>query len=507
MSTGFPYYPGTRAVVYNDKCLTVLKTLPDASVDAVVTDPPYGLSREPDMAEVMKHWLAGDDYTHTGNGFMGKSWDSFVPGPSVWRECFRVLKPGGHLLSFAGSRTQDLMGLSLRLAGFEIRDSIAWLYGSGFPKSLDVSKAIDKARDDKPESRQVGAWLRGQREAAGLTHAQVCAQGGWHGATNHGGASVNWEKGHSVPTWDQWLTLRDLLGFDGEMDAEVWRLNGRKGTPGNDRPDREVSGPAGNVVYQPSQRVMNAGTPVLEAAQQWQGWGTALKPAFEPIVVGRKPLTGTVAGNVQEHGTGALNIDACMVAHGADVDLSSEQRQQSDTAGFSSGGMKAGHIQPKYDSAGRWPTNVVLDDSQAAELDSQTGVLTSGNRAAGTYGLMGYMGSDALPMPAVNGDSGGASRFFPTFKYQAKAPAKERPKVDGVSHPTVKPLELMRWLVRLVTPPDGVVLDPFAGSGTTVEAALLEGFHAVGVEYEAEYLPLIFQRIQRATPGLNEATA
>ena len=122
-------------------CRETLRLLPSRSIDAVVTDPPYGLSKEPDAAEVLRHWLAGDDYTHTGGGFMGKSWDSFVPGPTVWREVFRVLKPGGHVLCFAGTRTQDLMGMALRLAGFEIRDAIAWAYGTGFPKSHDVSKA------------------------------------------------------------------------------------------------------------------------------------------------------------------------------------------------------------------------------------------------------------------------------------------------------------------------------------------------------------------------------
>ena len=140
-----PYYQDNAVSVHHADCVDILRSLSESSIDAVVTDPPYGLSQEPDMAEVMKHWLDGDDYKHRGKGFMGKSWDSFVPGPSIWRECHRVLKPGGHLLSFAGSRTFDLMTLSIRLAGFEIRDSIAWLYGSGFPKSLDVSKAIDQA--------------------------------------------------------------------------------------------------------------------------------------------------------------------------------------------------------------------------------------------------------------------------------------------------------------------------------------------------------------------------
>lgn len=419
-----------RALVWNAECLKALPFLADESVDAVVTDPPYGLSKHPDMAEVMRHWLNGDDYTHRGGGFMGKSWDSFVPGPSVWRECFRVLKPGGHLLSFAGSRTQDLMGLAIRLAGFEIRDSIAWLYGSGFPKSLDVSKAIDKA---------AGA----EREVVG---PRVYADG---------------TAGHF-------------------SDADVY-----------------------GAVQDGTLKMVTA--PATEAAQHWQGWGTALKPAFEPIVVGRKPLTGTVAANVLEHGTGALNIDACRTAHASAADLAvslSKNPGREDT--FSSGVYGGGRPQQSVNTSGRWPTNVVLDESQAAELDKQSG--TSKSPAGTITGGRTHGGIMAGSVPGAHrvsetgyGDSGGASRFFPVFKYQAKAPAKERPKdAEGNGHPTVKPLELMRWLVRLVTPPDGLVLDPFAGSGTTAEAALLEGFRTIVLEENADYMPLIHARLNRS---------
>jgi DNA modification methylase len=419
-------YAGGRVLVWHEECLTALRFLPDASVDAVVTDPPYGLGKEPDMAEVMRHWLAGDDYTHTGGGFMGKTWDSFVPGPSVWRECFRVLKPGGHLLSFAGSRTQDLMGLAIRLAGFEIRDGIAWLYGSGFPKSLDVSKAIDKAAGVEFDARP----------ASGVGFMTPTGEGGYNVTKNQ-------------------LTRR------GES---------------------------------------------TEAAQQWQGWGTALKPAFEPVIVARKPLSGTVAANVQEWGTGALNIDACKIP-------------ASDKAKFPEGYSKAtgaAYAQDEYSKTwtsgadrsldSRWPTNVVLDESQAADLDQQTGILTRGanpkrrgaDKDRTAYGEFSSQ-EDANPVRGM--DSGGASRFFPVFKYQAKASAKERPKdADGKGHPTVKPLELMRWLVKLVTPPDGLVLDPFGGSGTTAEACLLEGFRCILMENHSEYYPLMEQRMERSCP-------
>lgn len=411
--------PEVRHLLYAGDCLEILRRFPAESVDSIVTDPPYGLSREPDMAEVMAHWLAGDDYVHTGSGFMGKSWDSFVPGPSVWRECLRVLKPGGHLLSFAGSRTQDLMGLAIRLAGFEIRDSIAWLYGSGFPKSLDVSKAIDKAAGAE-------RLLNGVRNPRCGFYPNQCE--------------------------------------------------------GHDDAGKSQSG----MTYHREQS-----NPATDAAEQWVGWGTALKPAFEPIVVGRKPLTSTVAANVLEHGTGALNIDACRVGNGRDKGIWPK------TVRTTERGSMAGPLgQVETDTTiGRWPTNVVLDDSQASELDQQTGV--SRSRIGTPRGAASGDGWGMTATGAEYDDQGGASRFFPVFRYQAKAPSKERPRVDGVAHATVKPLELMRWLVRLVTPPNGVVLDPFAGSGTTIEAALLERFVAIGIEREPSYHPLIQQRIDR----------
>lgn len=278
--------------------------------------------------------------------------------------------------------------------------------------------------------------------------------------------------------------------------------------------------------------------PATDAARAWEGWGTALKPAFEPIVVGRKPLIGTVAKNVLEHGTGALNIDATRTA--------AEPGDIASVTGTKRSGGIMGESEPRESpsephSAGRWPTNVLLDQSQAAELDRQSGTSRDGvavnrNRAETRTVNVGGAPSRVLPEDQGYGGSGGASRFFPTFRdgeasadkrytdagatnfaatpgarreathesgmfptfhYEAKAPGSERPEVDGVLHPTVKPLDLMRWLVRLVTPPDGTILEPFAGSGTTLEAALLEGFNVIGIEREADYLPLIEARITK----------
>jgi len=373
-----------RATVYHGDCLTVLAELPDGSVDAVVTDPPYEL------------------------GFMGKGWDAsgIAYRVDLWAEALRVLKPGGHLLAFGGTRTWHRLACAIEDAGFEVRDSIAWMYGSGFPKSLDVSKAIDKA-------------------------------------------------------------------------AGVWRGKAGPVESGNEA----MSG--GNYARTPK------GDPVTDAAHQWQGWGTALKPAHEPIVVARKPLTGTVAANVLEHGTGALNIDGCRIGtDGGTRKEPSADKSRTDSVGGYLNAKAGGPI-----AAGRWPANVVLDEDQAAELDRQSGVSVS--RQGGMSGTSFTVnGEGALPRPdrrVGHSDHGGASRFF----YVAKAPAKERPKVDGTAHPTVKPLTLMRWLCRLVTPPDGVILEPFAGSGTTVEAALLEGFRVIGIEREPDYLPLIQARLDR----------
>lgn len=394
------YYRDAVVTLWHGDALDVLRELPDGSADAVITDPPYNLS------------------------FMGREWDShttplaFQEWCTEWAtECLRILKPGGHLLSFGGSRTWHRLAAAVEDAGFEIRDSIAWLYGSGFPKSHDVSKAIDKAAE--AERQVIGPNL-----------------------TRHGGGTGT------------------LHG--GGIGAEVGTIT----------------------------------TPATDAARQWQGWGTALKPGFEPIVVGRKPLAGTVAANVLEHGTGALNIDACRI------------EGIPDNARANKGGYLGYHggdrpDKPYTGEAGRWPTNVVLDDATAAELDEQTaGTRASKPSKTGSSGTARGDVYGGLPREydvISRDDVGGASRFFPVFRYEAKADAAERPRVNGISHATVKPLALMRWLVRLVTQPGGTVLDPFAGSGTTVEACLIEGFQCIAIEREADYLPLIEARIARRT--------
>jgi hypothetical protein len=448
-------------------------------VDAVVTDPPYGLSKEPDMAEVLRHWLAGDDYQHQGAGFMGKTWDSFVPGPSIWRECLRVLKPGGHQLAFFGTRTQDMGTLAIRLAGFEIRDSIAWVYGTGFPKSMDVSKAIDKSRDDSADGSRVGAWLRAQREAKGLTQKEVAAL--WPSASGGlTGCVSNWETIGKVPKWDQWLMLKSFIGFGDEMDGEVWRLNGRKGTPGNEREviaERPASGIGHNgSAYgghaEGATQKFDAG-PVTVAARQWEGWGTALKPALEPITMARKPLVGTVAANVLAHGCGALNIDGCRVGtdtvstHSRGSNAAFPKRPGETTVEESGRTVDQRAKLDHSERTGRWPANLIHDGSEEVTslFPANAGAVAPVRGTEESPASRGNVTGKRDRVPgAFHGDSGSASRFY----YCAKATKKDRE--EGNNHPTVKPTDLMAYLCRLVI----ATFASYPGAHSPAELALLE---------------------------------
>jgi site-specific DNA-methyltransferase (adenine-specific) len=362
-------------------CLDVLRTMADNSIDAIVTDPPYGLS------------------------FMGKKWDYDVPDEAVWRECLRVLKPGGHLLAFAGTRTQHRMAVRIEDAGFEIRDMIAWVYGSGFPKSLDVSKAIDKA-----------------------------------------------------------------AGAERELVERV-------------RPDGKGAGRlcSGFVGGSQSPQLKRDDSPATSGAKQWHGWGTALKPALEPITVARKPIVGTVANNVMTWGTGGVNVDGCRVG--------SEQLLAM-TAGQAKIGTFERGVMVTPERTGRFPANLIHDGSEEAVLGmGESSRYFYCAKASKRDRDEGCEGMEAKPRGQEYGLNAGG-------KTAQQTPHKHEPQRNH--HPTVKPTDLMRYLCRLVTPPNGTVLDPFMGSGSTGKAAILEGFRFIGIEREAEYLDIAQARIEHA---------
>ena len=437
-----------HTIIHGD-CLEELKKLEDNSVDAVITDPPYGLSntKPAQVADVLAAWVTGETEAVPAKrgGFMGKDWDSFVPPPAVWQECMRVLKPGGHMAVFAGARTQDLMGLSIRLAGFEIRDTLGWIHSQGFPKGQDLGKIIDK---------KLGA----EREVVGRTKTPFKVDAAAHRGTSLQG-SVNGD-------------------FSKQVDENGYRYT-------------EHTAPA------------------TSEAKRWTGWNSQLKPAIEPIILARKPLDGTVANNVLAHGVGGLNIDACRVPSTDKAKFPAGVVSDTEAVYGGGGGMYSDRPRPvDKNPSGRFPANVLLDEHAAKEMDKQSGWSkspeTTGRGAGGQNGRyhpIGAQGTVSAP-----GDSGGASRFFPVFKYQAKAPKKERPVIereDGskIQHPTVKPLALLDWLVTLITPPGGLVLDPFAGTGTTLQAARNKGYRAIGIEADTDYIQLIHQRMEGGTPS------
>lgn len=607
-------------VIHSGDCIEVLAEMEPESVDAVVTDPPYGL------------------------GFMGKGWDKFkreeiAPGmPSremvafqLWSEqwtklALKALKPGGHLVAFGGTRTYHRLACALEDAGFEIRDCLMWLYGSGFPKSLDVSKAIDK-RPGVNQQERFRVELATAREATGLSRADVSERV----VGTRSGACWNWEH-HQYPESRHWAALSACLpALDSSWgavlaDAEREKVGEYGAGVGTGIAGFGGMGEGGDIT-----------APTTSTAKAWLGWGTALKPAWEPIILARKPLAGTVAANVLEHGTGALNVDGCRVA--SSDGYTENAVTQGVNAARTSWEPRQARRTFEPSGSGRWPANVVLghsplcgraervaiespyaggieanleyaracmadslargespiashllytqpgilrDDIESerargieagfvwaaqadtsaiycdlgisggmrqgienarkqgrrivrrwlsepekdepvgcmpgcavAMLDEQSGTLTSGTAVGGLHrrsnklgaNCYGHYRGERVEGDVCFGDSGGASRFF----YTAKASSAERnaglrdggrentePRANH--HPTVKPIALMRWLCRLVAPPGGTILDPFAGSGSTIIAALREGFSAIGIEREAEYAELARVRVEEDMP-------
>lgn len=493
-STPTPHYSNGHVTLYHGDCRDILAQLPDNSVDSIVTDPPYGIEFMGKQWDAFAPEVAPSTAARTGSKLQrndggihahsvlsgaplpqfggnrsrtftctacgkrdqfrnphacdstpGARWESIVinehgaPGAAIgfqqwceqWaRECLRVLKPGGHLLAFGGTRTYHRLACAIEDAGFDIRDSIHWVYGSGFPKSLNVSKQIDK---------QAGA----EREVVGTMRTNVGMVGG------------NYANGGAV----------------GEVSVTA---------------------------------------PATDDAHTWAGWGTALKPAHEPIVLARKPPRDTITNNVLRYGTGALNIDATRVPS-AEPFGGGSKGSSGFVEGYANDGWKPGPTE------GRWPANLIHDGSSEVlehfpRAKGGAYPATRGDAIATNFASGQHTEGGARAM----GDDGNAGRFFNTtpytdldgasFVYCTKAGTAERNAgLDHLDHeranvhPTVKPLALMRHLIRLVTPPGGTVLEPFAGSGTTLAAATLEGFDAIGIELTADYLPIITGRIQWAT--------
>ena len=479
--------PETNRIYLGDNRVT-LKAWPDSCIDAVVTDPPYEL------------------------GFMGKSWDStgIAYDVTLWREVMRVMKPGAHLLAFGGTRTYHRMACAIEDAGFEIRDQLQWIYGQGFPKSLDVSKQLDKQASSetrRDRALRFTAWMR----STGITGRQI------NDATKTAMAShyLTDKEQPEIATGDMFDTLRPLLPSVPDDIEELvrWRTieaenlkrrqitgtkmavdaaKARPGVPGRDSAGRPLRGT----------KEITLTKAYTELAKKWEGWGTALKPANEPICLARKPLIGTVADNVMRWGTGALNIDKSRInfASAEDEDESKEKNQHADFGTAPGGNKVYGDFsmvpRANYDPSGRWPSNVIFDQYASGMLDAQESGISRFFYIAKPSGAERNMGINEGHLEPRQRDEG----------RQEGLPGGDNPRNRGAKavanfHPTVKPVDLMSYLIRLVTPHGGLVLDPFLGSGTTSIAATRQGFQWVGCEMNPDYIAIAEKRVAAETDG------
>lgn len=451
--------------LYNGDCLETMKTLPSESYTACVTDPPYGLSNQitgDKFIELLKYWTGEKEDFKTSKGFMSKTWDSLVPHPNIWKEVSRILKPGGYCLVFAGTRTVDLMGMSLRLAGFELIDEISWCYGSGFPKSLDIGKAIDK-------------HFKAEREIVGIKENNP----------------------------SRFIKYKEQDGYRRNFSND------------------------------------NITKPSTEQAKIWEGYKTCLKPSHEPILICRKPIDGNFVNNALKHGCGAFNIDECRVELNNEVIIKYDNGdyENSDKRTCLNKGLK--DIKYWENKKGRYPSNLIIEDCpEVASMFpyTKTGGAAKTRTVKDNFfkGKKPFIGNDWN-----GGDEGSASRYFkkcpiddddylPIF-YSSKASPKERnigldgfvekeakstnfydlPRENGTnrnitkkrnSHPTVKPISLIQYLVKLVKQPENnQIIDPFMGSGTTGIACKKEGIEFTGIEMESEYFEIAKARIENYT--------
>lgn len=550
-------------------CLEVLRALPPNTYDACVSDVPYGLGTKEPSVEGIIAYLQGADLD-MGGDFMSHDWN--VPSVAVWKEVFRILKPGGHVVAFGGTRTFDLISLGLRAAGFQNRDTVAefgtstigWVYGSGMPKSMNVSKAMDKMGGTSVQAQ--AAALKASRLAKGLTYEDVAKAVGstpssvrdWEeGRARREGAPLEW----IVPSPKYRKKLAELLGYTDDERKVVGESQDRRGD--------------GTVIGLGHSGVLTEGGQT-DLSKEWEGWGTGLKPSWEPILLFRKPLQGTVAENVITYRTGAINIDGCRVRHSSPEDFAQH------AAGVQAIKDRGGSMKDSWKNssdlsgandvtdAGRWPANAVFVHTPGCQTKGSVivegyainrftdGAKPFGNGAGHPYEstrtadeeVPVYDCTEGCPVKALNeqsgdrpstltgradpskahvnpgdnggaslfgggnsnvyADSGGAARFFKQFdmpfRYVAKTSAAEKTLEGQLEnrHPTTKPVELMSYLVRLVTPKGGLVLDPYCGSGSTLHAAVEEGCRYTGIDISSEFHALATKRLEIVTGKVQE---